>query len=254
MSRSGIVKSKSIHFWIICVLLVSVLMLSGCSGSGDVSGGSSGAGEGVSDSNNVEQLTGQEITAQQNTLPSAAEVIAEAYSEGETDGDSEAGTVGDNAVMAGQMEGEADLTGGDLSSEGDGSPGDETAVEGDGLLTGPLATVSPESGQDIQEIIVKPARRKSTLPDIYDPNPSYDKYALVEYVIEDIGAEFTATVSAKIDGSEYEVRCTLGRVQQIVILDEEYNVTYDRTGSMGDDAPLIVQKAVSESEWRDIGE
>ena len=110
------------------------------------------------------------------------------------------------------------------------------------------------TGQEAKENVAEPVRRNGRLPEIYDPNPAYDRYALVEYVIDDIGAEFTATVSAKDDGSEYEVHCTLGKAEQIVILDEDFNITYDRTGSMGDDAPLIVQAAVQENNWREIGE
>ena len=108
--------------------------------------------------------------------------------------------------------------------------------------------------QSVQEIVAEPVRRRGRLPEVYDPNPAYDRYALVEYMVDDIGAEFTATVSAEDDGSEYEVHCTLGKTEQIVILDEDYNVIYDRTGSMGDDAPLIVQAAVEEDNWRAIGD
>jgi hypothetical protein len=88
--------------------------------------------------------------------------------------------------------------------------------------------------QSVQEIVAEPVLRRGRLPEVYDPNPAYDRYALVEYAVDDIGAEFTATVSAEDDGSEYEVHCTLGKTEQIVILDEDYNVIYDRTGSMGD--------------------
>ena len=108
--------------------------------------------------------------------------------------------------------------------------------------------------QSVQEIVAETVRRRGRLPEVYDPNPAYDRYALVEYAVDDIGAEFTATVSAEDDGSEYEVHCTLGKAEQIVILDEDYNVIYDRTGSMGDDAPLIVQAAVEEDNWRAIGD
>lgn len=120
----------------------------------------------------------------------------------------------------------------------------------DAQPAGPKVTAE----QSVQEIVAETVRRRGRLPEVYDPNPAYDRYALVEYVVDDIGAEFTATVSAEDDGSEYEVHCTLGKTEQIVILDEDYNVIYDRTGSMGDDAPLIVQAAVEEDNWRAIGD
>lgn len=113
---------------------------------------------------------------------------------------------------------------------------------------------SAVSGSNTADPVGNPAGRKSPLPEIYDPNPDYDKYALVEYSIDDIGAEFTATVSADDDDSEYEVHCNLGRTEQVVILDADYSVIYDRTGRMGSDAALIVQKAVEENDWRKIGE
>lgn len=84
------------------------------------------------------------------------------------------------------------------------------------------------------------------------PDPAYDKYAMVDYLVEDIGAEFTATVSAKEDGSEYEVRCTLENEEQVVVLDKNLVIISDKTGNMGYDAPFIVQKAIDENNWNDI--
>ena len=86
----------------------------------------------------------------------------------------------------------------------------------------------------------------------YQPNPEYDRYAMVEYMIEDIGAEFTATVSKKADDSEYEVHCMVENAEQVVVLDKDLAIVSDKTGNLGYDAPLIVQKAVDEDKWEDI--
>lgn len=86
----------------------------------------------------------------------------------------------------------------------------------------------------------------------YQPNPDYDRYAKVDYLIEDIGAEFTATVSKKADDSEYEVHCMVDNVEQLVVLDKDLAVVSDKTGELGYDAPLIVQKAIDADKWADI--
>ena len=92
------------------------------------------------------------------------------------------------------------------------------------------------------------------LPDSteYEPNQEYDKFAKVEYVVDDIGAEFTATVSAKEDGSQYEVHCVLEGVEQVVVLDKDLEITSNLTGDLVYDAPLIVQQAIDEDTWTKI--
>ena len=92
------------------------------------------------------------------------------------------------------------------------------------------------------------------LEEQYQPNPDYDKYAMVDYLVEDIGAQFTATVSKKADDSEYEVHCMLDNVEQIVVLDKDHVIISDKTGSLEYDAPLIVQKAIDEDKWMDVNQ
>lgn len=105
---------------------------------------------------------------------------------------------------------------------------------------------------DTVETAAETAAEAETVPSTFDPNPEYDKYAMVDYMVEDIGAEFTATVSAKEDGSEYEVHCNLEGVEQVVVLDKDYKITSDKTGNMSYDAPLVVKKAVEENKWTEI--
>ena len=86
----------------------------------------------------------------------------------------------------------------------------------------------------------------------FDPNAEYDKYTLVYYIVEDIDARFTATVSAMDDGSKYEVRCNIDGEEQLVTLDKDLKITDDKTGNMSYDAPIIVQKAIDADNWTKI--
>lgn len=86
----------------------------------------------------------------------------------------------------------------------------------------------------------------------FEPNADYDKYALVDYTVEDIAARFVATVSSKGDGEEYEIHCSVDGVEQVVTLDKDLNIVSDMTGNMSYDAPLIVQKAIDEGNWMEI--
>ena len=258
MSRSGNVRFKSIHCWILCVLLAAALVFTGCGGTGNGSGNSvSGSGNAVSGSDSA--VSGS------NTADPVGNGADTPGAYGDTSNTDVAGSSTDFAVTSadapdasgdsGSDSAADQLIGQDANSEQNEMPEvtgvtDETGSPGED----PWAGAVPEADQGVQEIVAKPAGRKSPLPEIYDPNPDYDKYALVEYSIDDIGAEFTATVSAEEDDSEYEVHCNLGKSEQIVILDVDYSVIYDRTGRMGSDAALIVQKAVEENDWRKIGE
>ena len=86
----------------------------------------------------------------------------------------------------------------------------------------------------------------------FEPNPEYDKYALVPYVVEDIDAHFVATISAKEDGSEYELHCNLDGEEQLIVLDGKLNIVSDKTGNMAYDAPIVVQKAIDANNWTEI--
>lgn len=240
-------------------LIAAALVFTGCGGTGNGSGNSvSGSGNAVSGSDSA-------VSGSNNTDPvgNGADTPG-AY--GDTGSNTDfagsntdfAATNADAPDASGDFDSDsADeyLIGQDANSEQNEMPEvtgvtDETGSPGED----PWAGAVPEADQGVLEIVAKPAGRKGPLPEIYDPNPDYDKYALVEYAIDDIGAEFTATVSADDDDSEYEVHCNLGRTEQVVILDADYSVIYDRTGRMGSDAALIVQKAVEENDWRKIGE
>ncbi len=127
----------------------------------------------------------------------------------------------------------------------DNTAGQQAAQEAASEAAVPETTVETET---------ETAAEAETVPLTFDPNPEYDKYALVDYMVEDIAAEFTATVSAKEDGSEYEIHCNLEGEEQIVILDKDYKIVSDKTGHMSYDAPLVVEKAVEENKWTKIGE
>ena len=86
----------------------------------------------------------------------------------------------------------------------------------------------------------------------FEPNPDYDKYTLVYYIVDDIDARFVATVSAKDDDSEYEVHCSVDGEEQIVTLDKDLVITKDLTGNMFFDAPRIAEKAVKTGNWSPI--
>ena len=119
--------------------------------------------------------------------------------------------------------------------------------------TKPAVTGNITSGEASPEpAAIGASDETAPVPDLFEANPAYDKYATVDYMVEDIGAEFTATVSAKEDGSEYEVHCNLEGAEQIVVLDKDYNIVSDKTGNMSYDAPLVVKKAVEENKWEMI--
>ncbi|MCR5054715.1 MAG: hypothetical protein K6A69_07725 [Lachnospiraceae bacterium] len=82
----------------------------------------------------------------------------------------------------------------------------------------------------------------------FDPNSDYDLYTLVDYTIEDIGAEFVATVSKKADGSKYEIHCNFYGDEQLSVY-ENGKVTEDKTGFMQTDTPLIVEAAEAQGIW-----
>ena len=86
----------------------------------------------------------------------------------------------------------------------------------------------------------------------FAPNSDYDKYALVDYEVEDIAAQFVATVSAKADGSAYELHCNMDGEEQVIVLDKDLNIVSDLTGSMAYDAPLVVKKAIDAGIWNNI--
>lgn len=238
--RAGV---QSFRYWIMCVLLAAGLALAGCGAK------EAPAGE---DALREDEQAEQEVNPGQVMLPSAAEVIAEAgmeASEEASEEDQFAGEEGDDPL------------GGQGVTENPGAAVNPGTAENPGTAVNPGAgPVGAGMKPTLKDLLIsadlegKPVVKRRVLPEVYDPNQTYDIYSLVEYSIDDIGYEFTATVSAEYDFSEYEVHCTVGRTEQLVILDMYYNVIYDRTGSMGDDAQAIVQMAVEANEWMNIGE
>ena len=134
-----------------------------------------------------------------------------------------------------------------------GCGGSKPADTGAGQQTEQETVTDAAAPAAATETAAETAAGADPVPLIFDPTPGYDKYALVDYMVEDIGAEFTATVSAKEDGSEYEVHCNLDGVEQIVVLDKDHKIVSDKTGNMSYDAPLVVEKAVKEDAWEKIG-
>lgn len=86
----------------------------------------------------------------------------------------------------------------------------------------------------------------------FAPNEQYDKYTLIDYTVEDIAAQFVATVSAKEDGSEYEVHCNLDGEEELVVLDKDLNIVSDKNDAMSYDAPIIVKMAIDADNWTAI--
>lgn len=131
----------------------------------------------------------------------------------------------------------------------------ESAVTESGALTN-TESVATESGAstDTESAVTEPdaPSEPEELVAEFSPNSEYDKYQLVYYIVEDIDARFTATVSAMDDGSKYEVRCNIDGEEQLVTLDKDLKITDDQTGHMSYDAPIIVQKAIDADKWTKI--
>jgi len=86
----------------------------------------------------------------------------------------------------------------------------------------------------------------------FDPNEDYDKWTTVEYSIEDLGEDMVCTVSAKEDGSEYEILCNFFGDDQaaVVAVDgDEYTMVSDKTGFMEGDSPAIIKAAIDQDLW-----
>ena len=90
----------------------------------------------------------------------------------------------------------------------------------------------------------------------FDPNPDYDKYTVVEYTIEDIGADLVCTVSATEDDTEFNIQCNFYGD------DQDWTGTYDgsattmiadKTGFMDGDAANIIAAALEQTDWVAIG-
>ena len=86
----------------------------------------------------------------------------------------------------------------------------------------------------------------------FAPNADYDVWTLVEYEIEDIGAEFVCTVSAKEDFSEFYLECNFygdDQMTKTTYDNKEFTVVEDLTGFMGGDTPKVLQMALDADNW-----
>ena len=91
----------------------------------------------------------------------------------------------------------------------------------------------------------------------FAPNADYDVWTLVEYEIEDIGAEFVCTVSAKEDFSEFYLECNFygdDQMTKTTYDGKEFTVVEDLTGFMAGDTPKVLQMALDANLWAPIGE
>ena len=87
---------------------------------------------------------------------------------------------------------------------------------------------------------------------MFDPNPDYDVYTVVEYTIEDIQADLVCTVSAKADFSEFYLECNFYGDDQMTRSTKDgdtYEILEDKTGFMGGDTPAILDKALEQDIW-----
>ena len=83
----------------------------------------------------------------------------------------------------------------------------------------------------------------------YDPNPDYDKYTVIEYYIEGADATVIATVSGKIDNSEFCLEFSFYGDDQKVICNREGEVSFDKTGFMAGDTPAMMAYAMENGIW-----
>ena len=90
----------------------------------------------------------------------------------------------------------------------------------------------------------------------FDPNPDgYDKWTVVEYTIEEIGADLVVTISAKDDLSECYLETNFYGDDQMTHFTwdgENAEILEDKTGFMSGDTPAILQAAIDQDIWLPI--
>ena len=87
---------------------------------------------------------------------------------------------------------------------------------------------------------------------MFDPNPDYAVYTVVEYTIEDIQADLVCTVSANEDFTEFYLECNFYGDDQMTRSTKDgdtYEILEDKTGFMGGDTPAILDKALEQNIW-----
>lgn len=86
----------------------------------------------------------------------------------------------------------------------------------------------------------------------YDPNPDYDKWTLIEYYIESADATVIITCSAKADDSEFNLEYSFYGDDQQVVCNAAGEVSFDKTGFMGNDTPDMISYIIENAVWADI--
>ena len=81
-----------------------------------------------------------------------------------------------------------------------------------------------------------------------DASITYDQYTYVQHTIEDAGATFVATVMKGADG--YYIHNNFYGDEQIVQVGSDgTTISFDKTGFMQTDAPLIIEEAEAQGVW-----
>ncbi len=91
----------------------------------------------------------------------------------------------------------------------------------------------------------------------YGPNPEYDTYTTISYVVEDLGQTLNVTISARKDYSQFEIMCTFFDDTQRVLVNydgTDYTITEDRTGFMSALAPDMVKQAMDQDLWLPVSD
>ena len=91
----------------------------------------------------------------------------------------------------------------------------------------------------------------------FDPNPDYEEYTMVYYVIEDIQAELYCTVSRKVVDEaagmyEYYLECNFYGDDQMTTSTYDgttIEITADKTGFMSGDTQAILDIAIANNVW-----
>ena len=92
----------------------------------------------------------------------------------------------------------------------------------------------------------------------FDPNPDYATYTVVEYTIEDIGADLVVTISANEEFTEFYLETNFYGDDQMTHFTwdgeniDSIEILEDKTGFMGGDTPAIFQVALDQDIWLPI--
>ena len=83
----------------------------------------------------------------------------------------------------------------------------------------------------------------------FAPNPDYDKFTVLDFYIENADANVLATVSAKMDESEYYVQFKFYGDDQTLITDGEGVATFDEMGFLSGDSVDIINVVKENAIW-----